>query len=78
MVEIPDLVDFFQKEISIPSKTVNHPKILDLVGRNVGINPDTKISAALFNCINYQRSQNWQSHNINLSTCVNGVTEVNW
>ena len=76
MVEIPDSVDFFQKEISIPGKTANRQKVLDLVSRNVGLNPDIKNSARLFISAKYRHSQNRQSHSVHLSTCVNGVTEI--
>ena len=57
---------FFQKEISIPGKIANHPKLLDLVITKVGLNPDVQISAGLFITAKYQHSQNWQ----NLSTRV--------
>ena len=49
---------------------------LDLVSRNVALNPDIQISAGLFISADYQHPQNRQSHSINPSTCVNGVTEV--
>ena len=39
-------------------------------------NLDIKNSAEPFISANYQHSQNRQSHSINQSTCVNGVTEV--
>ena len=60
----------FQKEISIPGKIANRPKVLDLVSTNVGLNPDIQISAGLFITAKYQRSQNRQ----NLSTRVNNKT----
>ena len=46
------------------------PKLLDLVSRNVGPNPDIQISARLFITANYQHSQNLQ----NLSIRVNNTT----
>ena len=46
----------FQKEISIPAKTANRPKFLYLVRRNVGLNPNIKISVGLFISANYQHS----------------------
>ena len=67
---------FFQKEISIPGKIANRPKFLDLVSRNVGLNPDIQISARLFISDEQQHPQNRQSHSINPLICVNGVTEV--
>ena len=51
----------FQKEISIPAKTANRPKFLYLVRRNVGLNPDIKISARLFISANYQHSKSAKS-----------------
>ena len=62
---------FFQKEISIPGKIANRPKFLDLVSRNVGLNPDIQISAGIFITAKYQHSQNRQ---IDLSTHVNNKT----
>ena len=57
-------------KISIPGKIANHPKFLDLVTRNVGLNPDIQISAGLFITAKEQPSQNRQ----NLSTRVNNKT----
>ena len=65
VVEIPDSVDFFQKEISIPHKTTNLPKFINLVSRNVGLNSYIKISARLFISANYQYSQNRQNRSVN-------------
>ena len=70
VVEIPNSVHFFQKEIYIPRKIENRPKFLDLVSRNVGLNPDIQISDGLFNTAKYEHSQNRQ----NLSTHVNNKT----
>ena len=61
---------FFQKEISIPGKIENHPKLLDLVSTKVGLNLDIQISAGLFITANYQHSQNRK----NLSTHVYNKT----
>ena len=58
---------FFQKEIFIPGKIANHPKFLDLVSTNVGLNPDIQIGVGLFTTAKYQHSQNGQ----NLAICVN-------
>ena len=51
----------FQKEMSIPGKTANRLKLLDLVSTNVGFNPDINISAGDFISANYQHSQNLQT-----------------
>ena len=73
VVEIPNSGDFFRRKCLFPVQIARN---LKFCCRNVGRNPDTKISGKRFISTNYQRSQNWQSHSINRSTCEKDVTEV--
>ena len=63
--------------MSIPDKTANRLKILDLVSRNVGFNPDINISAGDFTSANYryQHSQNLQTQYVDTLEQQNTCTE---
>ena len=61
--------------MSIPGKTANRLKFLDLVSRNVGFNPDINISAGDFISANHQHSQNPQTQYVNTLKQQNTRTE---
>ena len=61
--------------MSIPGKTANRLKFLELVNRNVGLNPDINISAGDFISANYQHSQNLQTQYVDTLKQQNTRTE---
>ena len=61
--------------MSIPGKTADPLKFLDLVSRNVGLNPDINLSAGDFIGANYQHSQNLQTQYVDTLKQQNTRTE---
>ena len=61
--------------MSIPGKTANRFKLLDLVTKDVGFNPDINISAGDFISANHQHSQNLQTQHIDTLKQQNTRTE---
>ena len=61
--------------MSIPGKTANRLKFLDLISRKVGLNTDINISVGDFISANYQHSQNLQTEYVDTLKQQNTRTE---